>query len=134
MQLLIQVLVFSRLIYWNSLLAGLSASVTNPLQSIQKAAARLVFNLLKFSHLTPLLSDLHWLPVQLTSEDDGTGLQGHQRNCTHLSPNTGQTTCPRVSTSLQYISWRAGTAIAESKQMSLSEVLPVQTSTRSSIA
>ncbi|KAK3545145.1 hypothetical protein QTP70_001466 [Hemibagrus guttatus] len=30
---------------------------------IQNAAARLVFNLPKFSHTTPLLRSLHWLPV-----------------------------------------------------------------------
>ncbi|KAK0141647.1 hypothetical protein N1851_020694 [Merluccius polli] len=34
-----------------------------PLQCIQTAAARPVFNLQKFSHLTPLFRDLHWLPV-----------------------------------------------------------------------
>ncbi|KAK5920244.1 hypothetical protein CgunFtcFv8_024079 [Champsocephalus gunnari] len=30
---------------------------------IQNAAARLVFSLPKFSHTTPLLRSLHWLPV-----------------------------------------------------------------------
>ncbi|CAB1343981.1 unnamed protein product [Coregonus sp. 'balchen'] len=35
-----------------------------PLQLIQNAAARLVFNLPKFSHVTPLLRTLHWLPVE----------------------------------------------------------------------
>ncbi|KAL7855527.1 hypothetical protein AOLI_G00191310 [Acnodon oligacanthus] len=34
-----------------------------PLQLIQNEAARLVFNLPKFSHVTPLLRSLHWLPV-----------------------------------------------------------------------
>ena len=62
-QLLVQALVISRLDYCNSLLAGLPASATKPLQRIQNAAARLVFNLHKFSHVTPLLRDLHWLPV-----------------------------------------------------------------------
>ena len=63
MELLAQVLVISYLDYCNSLLAGLPASVTIPLQRIQKAAARLVYNLPKFSHVTPLFHDLHWLPV-----------------------------------------------------------------------
>ncbi|XP_030298124.1 psychosine receptor-like [Sparus aurata] len=40
----------------------------------------------------------------------------------HLPPNTCQTTCPSESTSLYDISWPAGTAIAECKQRSLSEV------------
>ncbi|KAJ8276751.1 hypothetical protein COCON_G00085030, partial [Conger conger] len=43
--------------------AGLPASAIRPLQLIQNAAARLVFNLPKYSHITPLLTSLHWLPV-----------------------------------------------------------------------
>ena len=53
----------TRLDYCNSLLAGLPACAIRPLQLIQNAAARLVFNLPKFSHTTPLLRSLHWLPV-----------------------------------------------------------------------
>ncbi|KAK3534277.1 hypothetical protein QTP86_008690 [Hemibagrus guttatus] len=62
-QVLIQSLVISRLDYCNSLLAGLPLNAICPLQMIQNAAARLVFNLPKFSHTTPLLRSLHWLPV-----------------------------------------------------------------------
>ncbi|KAM4570246.1 uncharacterized protein PAE49_009455 [Odontesthes bonariensis] len=62
-QVLIQALVISRLDYCNSLLAGAPASAIRPLELVQKAAARLVFNLPKFSHTTPLLRSLHWLPV-----------------------------------------------------------------------
>ena len=43
-QLLVQNLVISRLDYCNTLLTGLPACVVKPLQMIQKAAARLVFN------------------------------------------------------------------------------------------
>src|SRR4029434_10637788 len=42
---------------------GLPACVVKPLQMIQNAAARLVFNQPKRAHVTPLLIDLHWLPV-----------------------------------------------------------------------
>ncbi|XP_064877885.1 uncharacterized protein LOC135572926, partial [Oncorhynchus nerka] len=63
-QVLIQALVISRLDYCNSLLAGLPACAIKPLQLIQNAAAHLVFNLPKFSHVTPLLRSLHWLPVE----------------------------------------------------------------------
>ncbi|KAJ8287601.1 hypothetical protein COCON_G00002600 [Conger conger] len=62
-QLLVQAMVLSHLDYCNSLLAGLPASAIRPLQLIQNAAARLVFNLPKYSHVTPLLTTLHWLPV-----------------------------------------------------------------------
>ena len=55
-QLLVQAFVIS-------LLAGLSACMIKLLQRIQNAAARLVFNLPTFSHVTPLFRDLHWLPV-----------------------------------------------------------------------
>jgi hypothetical protein len=48
-QVLIQALVISRLDYFNLLLAGL----------FQNATARLLFNLPKFSHVTPLLHTLH---------------------------------------------------------------------------
>uniref|UniRef100_A0A3B1J3V1 Reverse transcriptase domain-containing protein n=1 Tax=Astyanax mexicanus TaxID=7994 RepID=A0A3B1J3V1_ASTMX len=67
-QVLVQSLVISRLDYCNSLLAGLPLRATKPLQLIQNAAARLVFNLPKFSHVTPLLRSLHWLPVAPASD------------------------------------------------------------------
>ncbi|KAJ8398364.1 hypothetical protein AAFF_G00426190 [Aldrovandia affinis] len=62
-QFLFQALVISRLDYCNSLLAGLPACAIKPLQLVQNAAARLVFNQPKFTHVTPLLSSLHWLPI-----------------------------------------------------------------------
>ena len=62
-QLLVQTLVSSRLDYCNALLTGLPACVVKPLQMIQNAAARLVFNQPKRAHVTPLLTELHWLPV-----------------------------------------------------------------------
>ncbi|KAI5086066.1 hypothetical protein C0J45_2222, partial [Silurus meridionalis] len=54
-QVLVQSLVISRLDYCSSLLAGLPLNAIRPLQMIQNPAARLVFNLPKFSHTTPLL-------------------------------------------------------------------------------
>ncbi len=60
---LVQTLVISRLEYCNLLLAGVPACAIQPLQLIQNAAARWVFNLPKFSHATPLLCTQHWLPV-----------------------------------------------------------------------
>ena len=62
-QLLVKALVISRLDYCNSRLAGLPASVIKPRQRIQNMAVRLVFNLPKYSHVTTLFWDLHWLPV-----------------------------------------------------------------------
>lgn len=62
-QLLVQTLVISRLDYCNALLTGLPACAVKPLQMIQNAAARLVYNQPKRSHVTPLFIELHWLPL-----------------------------------------------------------------------
>ncbi len=62
-QLHVQALVLSRLDYCNALLAGLPASSIKPLQLIQNAAARLIFNDLKRTHVTPLFINFHWLPI-----------------------------------------------------------------------
>ncbi len=62
-QLLVQALVISRLDYCNALLAGLPSNTIKPLQMIQNAAARLVFNEPKRARVTPLFVSLHWLPV-----------------------------------------------------------------------
>ncbi len=62
-QLLVQALVISRLDYCNALLTGLPSNTIKPLQMIQNAAARLVFNEPKRAHVTPLFVSLHWLPV-----------------------------------------------------------------------
>ncbi len=58
-----QALVISRTDYCNALLAGLPSNTIKPLQMIQNAAARLVFNEPRRTHVTPLCVSLHWLPV-----------------------------------------------------------------------
>ncbi len=62
-QLHVQALVLSRLDYCNALLVGLPASSITPLQLIQNAAAKLIFNEPKRMHVTPLFINLHWLPI-----------------------------------------------------------------------
>ena len=56
--------VTSRLEFSNALLYGLPESSLFRLQKVQNTAARLVSRTRKFSPITPLLCDLHWLPVQ----------------------------------------------------------------------
>ena len=62
-QLLFQAMVLSHLGYDYSLLAGLQASPIRHLQLIQNGATDLVLNVPRHPHVTPLLTDLHWLPV-----------------------------------------------------------------------
>ena len=48
----------------NSLLYGLPQEQLNRLQRIQHIAARVVTLSKKSCHITPVLKDLHWLPVR----------------------------------------------------------------------
>jgi hypothetical protein len=60
---LVVALVLSRLDYCNAVLAGLPENQLDRLQSVLKAAARLIFSARRYDHITPLLEQLHWLPV-----------------------------------------------------------------------
>ena len=54
----------SKLDYCNSLLYGLPDSQIVKLQRVQNTCARLICNLPRFAHVTPLLRELHWLPIR----------------------------------------------------------------------
>jgi hypothetical protein len=56
-------LVTSRLDYCNSLLYGLPDVLLNKLWCVQKAAARLIKESGKYDHITPIIEELHWLPI-----------------------------------------------------------------------
>ena len=58
-------LVISRLDFANSLLVGSPSILHKRLQSVQNNAARLITRTKKFDHITPVLTDLHWLPVSV---------------------------------------------------------------------
>ena len=53
----------SKLHYCNILLYGLPAIHINKRQRVQNAATRLVTNTPRMCHMTPILEDLHWLPI-----------------------------------------------------------------------
>lgn len=61
---LVQSNVTSLLDYCNALLAGLPAVLVDRLQRVQNCAARIVKCENRSCHITPLLKDLHWLPVK----------------------------------------------------------------------
>ena len=50
--------------YCNSLLYGISDGLLQRLQSVQNATARLVTGARLSDHITPVLRQLHWLPVR----------------------------------------------------------------------
>jgi len=62
-QSLVIALVLSRLDYCNIVLVGLSANLIHRLQSVQNAAARLIFGIRRSEHVTDALVSLHWLRV-----------------------------------------------------------------------
>ena len=56
--------VLSRLDYCTSLFFGLPVTLLDRLQRAQNNAARIVLRKRKFDHATPLLRQLHWLPIR----------------------------------------------------------------------
>ena len=61
---LIHAFVTSKLDSYNSLLYGLPKYCIQKLQSVLNAAARLLTYTSKYDHITPVLAELHWLPVE----------------------------------------------------------------------
>ena len=61
---LVHAFISSRLDYCNSILYGCPSYEIQKLQSVQNAAARLITHSKKYDHITPILKELHWLPVQ----------------------------------------------------------------------
>ena len=60
---LTQSVVISRLDYCNSVCIGLPMKSIHRLQLAQNAAARVIKRTPKREHMTPVLRDLHWLPI-----------------------------------------------------------------------
>ena len=65
---LIHAFITSRLDYCNSLLYGVPDHHMQTLQCVMNASARLIFCSPKHCHITPLLQQLHWLPIFLRVE------------------------------------------------------------------
>jgi len=63
-KIVVQAFISSRLDYCNSLLRGIASNLLQKLQSVQNGAARLITKTGRWKHITPVLRELHWLPVQ----------------------------------------------------------------------
>jgi len=61
----VHALITSRLDYCNSLLYGIPDNKLCRLQRIQNIAARITSRCSKHCHITPVLMELHWLPVKI---------------------------------------------------------------------
>ena len=59
----IHAFVTCRLDYGNALLCGYPGTQIQKLQRVQNVAARLISGRRKYDHITPVLKNLHWLPV-----------------------------------------------------------------------
>ena len=57
--------VMSLIDFCNSILYGLPDMQINKFQRIQNSAARLVTHAQKHDHITPILYELHWLPIKV---------------------------------------------------------------------
>jgi len=64
---LVQAFIISRLDYDSALLYNIHLSLTNHLQRVQNCTARLATCTRKREHITPVLFQLHWLPVRFRS-------------------------------------------------------------------
>ena len=65
---LVQALVTSRADYCNGIYFGLPAKHTRKLQLVQNASARVITKTKRREHITPVLRNLHWLPIQKRSQ------------------------------------------------------------------
>jgi len=62
-KIVVQAFISSRLDYSNSRLCGIAGNLLQKLQSLLNTAARLITRTRRREYITPVLRELHWLPV-----------------------------------------------------------------------
>ena len=63
-RLIVQGVIIARIYNCNGLLYGVPAVYLSKLQRLQNSAAQLITHTPRYSHITPVLLALHWLPVK----------------------------------------------------------------------
>ena len=61
---LVHAYITTRLDFSNALYYGITDRILSKLQTVQNSCARLLVNLNRYAHVTPVLKQLHWLPVK----------------------------------------------------------------------
>ena len=61
---LVNCLVTSRLDYCNAMLNGIPNTVMHKMQRVKKTAARIITRTSRYSHISPVLKALPWLPLK----------------------------------------------------------------------
>ena len=61
---IISMLVFSKLCYYSSIWSNATDTNLLKLQAVQNFVDRIICVSRKFDHVTPLLKELHWLPIK----------------------------------------------------------------------
>jgi len=119
---LVIALVISRLGYCNSLLAWLPLCTIKPLQRVQNAAARLIFELSLSEHITPNPLQLHWLPIRWRVQFKlccfmhavvtgrcppylGSIVQPATQSRSGLRPSSSEFSVPRTRTKVEVYPW-----------------------------
>ena len=96
-------LVTSRFDYCNGLLCGIPEELICKLQRVQNNAARVITLTKKHDHITPVLKELHWLPVRKRIEFKILLLAYSQVfawNCTFLPEGIAERVCPITDTDI----------------------------------
>ena len=70
------------------------------LQRVQNNAARVVTLTEKHDHITPVLKELHWLPVRKRIEFKIPGVQVFAWNCTLSPEGNAERVCPTTDTEI----------------------------------